>query len=164
MLSKVLGGPNQNKKMASYSRTDWVLLGIRLILGITFMLHGSQLLFGAFNGGGLTATMSAKGPGGGGTIGLLVAIGQFFGGLGILLGFLSRFSAVTISIIMLDALLIIHFSHGFFIQEGGFEYTLALIGLSLPIVILGPGALNIGRFLPLLPKHAVTGQPVLVLE
>jgi putative oxidoreductase len=153
-----------SKGIVAYSRTDWVLLGIRLILGITFMLHGSQLLFGAFNGSGLAATMSAKGPGGGGIIGLLVAIGQFFGGFGIVLGFLSRFSAVTIGVIMLYALLVVHFSHGFFVQEGGFEYTLALFGLSLPIIVLGPGTLNVGRFLPLLPKHKVTGQPVLVLE
>jgi uncharacterized membrane protein YphA (DoxX/SURF4 family) len=57
----------------------------------------------------------------------------------------------------------VHGKNGFFLDKGGFEYNLALIGLLAPILIAGPGRFSIGRFLPL-PKSARTGRPVVVLE
>ena len=142
---------------------DWALLAVRLILGIIFMAHGAQKLFGAFDGPGLEGVMGPKGPGGGGVMGLLVAIGEFFGGLGILVGFLSRFSAASLIVIMLGAIALVHGKNGFFLQNSGIEFNLALIGLALPILIAGPGAFTIAQFLPL-PKRASTNRPIPVLE
>jgi putative oxidoreductase len=142
---------------------DTALLVVRIIVGIILMAHGAQKIFGAFGGPGLSGIMSPQGPGGGGVIGLLVAIGEFFGGLGILVGFLSRFSAAANILIMLGAIVLVHGRKGFFLSDGGFEYNLALIGLLVPILILGPGKIAVSRFLPL-PKVAGSRRPTPVLE
>ena len=146
------------------SACEWAILISRVIVGTIFMAHGAQKLFGAFGGPGLSAVVQMMGP-----LGYLVAIGEFFGGLGIVVGFLSRFSAASIIVIMLGAVAMVHAKVGFFMnwagnQAGeGFEYHLLAIAALLPIVIAGPGRFAIGRFLPL-PKGASTERPVMVLE
>ena len=106
-----------------------------------------------------------------GPLGFFVTIGEFFGGLGLVVGFLCRFSAASLIVIMIGAIAMVHGRNGFFLGSGpestlaeaGFEYNLALIGLLAPILLAGPGRFSIGRFLPL-PKSAKTGRPILVLE
>ena len=132
------------------SAVDVALLLARIIVGVVFMAHGAQKLFGAFGGPGLSGFVAMMGP-----IGYLVAIGEFFGGLGILVGFLARFSAASIIVIMLGAIAMVHGKVGFFMnwmgnQGGeGFEYHLLAIGILLVILIAGPGRYAIGRYLPL---------------
>ena len=146
------------------SAVDWALLVARIVVGAIFMAHGAQKLFGAFGGPGLSAIVQMMGP-----LGYLVTVGEFFGGLGLIFGFLSRFSAASIIIIMLGAIGMAHGRVGFFMnwagnQAGeGFEYHLLAIGALLPIVIAGPGRFAVGRFLPLL-KGASEERPVTVLE
>jgi putative oxidoreductase len=140
---------------------DISLLLVRLIVGIIFAAHGAQKL-GIIGAGSLQATVSMMGP-----MGYPVTIGEFFGGLGLIVGFLCRFSAASLIVIMIGAIAMVHGQHGFFLgfdlKKAGFEYNLALIGLLTPILIAGPGSFAIGRFLPL-PKSARTGRPILILE
>jgi putative oxidoreductase len=124
------------------------LLIIRVSVGVIMAAHGAQKVFGLWGGPGLEKIMAPGGPGGGGIVGLLVAIGECFGGLGIALGILSRFSAAANILIMLGAIALVHGRNGFFLSNKGFEYNLALIGLLLPVVIAGPGRYSIGRLLP----------------
>lgn len=121
---------------------NWALLAVRLVVGIIFMAHGAQKMWGWFGGPGLDAFVDKIGP-----IGYLVAIGEFFGGLGLIVGFLSRFSAGSLIVIMLGAIAMVHGKNGFFMQDQGIEYNLALIGLCLPILIAGPGAFTVYRYL-----------------
>jgi putative oxidoreductase len=137
---------------------DVSLLVVRVIVGVIFAAHGAQKLFGAFEGPGLAATVENMGP-----IGYLVTIGEFFGGLGLVVGFLSRFSAASLVVIMIGAIAMVHGPKGFFAAKGGFEYNLALVGLLVPVVLAGPGRMAIGRFLPL-PKSVHTGRPIAILE
>jgi putative oxidoreductase len=149
-------------EVTNRSAVDWALLLARIIVGVVFMAHGSQKLFGAFGGPGLSGVVQMMGP-----LGYLVTIGEFFGGLGIIVGFLSRFSAAAMILIMLGAIAMVHGKVGFFMnwmgQQGGegFEYHLLAIAVLATILIAGPGRLAIGRFLPL-PKR--NDQPVLILE
>ena len=151
-------------RVRDHSAVDLTLLIARIIVGGVFMAHGAQKLFGAFGGPGLSAIVQMMGP-----LGYLVAIGEFFGGLGLIVGFLSRFSAAAIAVIMLGAIGMVHARFGFFMnwtgqQSGeGFEYHLLAIGLLLTIVIVGPGRFAIGRFLPL-PKAAGKQRPIAVVE
>jgi len=144
------------------SAVDWALLIGRIIVGLVFMMHGSQKLFGAFGGPGLSGVVQMMGP-----LGYLVTIGEFFGGLGIIVGFLSRFSAAAIILIMLGAIAMVHAKVGFFMnwmgQQGGegFEYHLLAIAVLSSVLIAGPGRFAIGRFLPL-PKR--NDKPILILE
>jgi putative oxidoreductase len=91
------------------------------------------------------------------------AVDLFFGGLGLVVGFLTRFSAASLIVVMIGAIATVHGKHGFFLQGGGFEYNLALIGLLAPTLIAGPGKYSVGRCLPL-PKAAGTDRPVVILE
>ena len=149
---------NQEKTQTSESLLDISLLAMRLIVGAIFFTHGAQKVFGSFGGKGLAATVDQMGP-----IGYLVSIGECFGGLGIIIGFLARFSAASNIVIMIGAIVLVHGEKGFLLSDGGFEYNLALIGLLLPIMLLGPGRHSIGRFLPL-PKRKDSDRPILVLE
>ena len=79
---------------------DISLLTLRVIVGVIFAAHGAQKLFGVFGGAGLEATMAKMGS----MLGFLVAIGEFLGGLGIIAGFLSRFSAASNIVIMFGAI------------------------------------------------------------
>jgi len=131
---------------------DLALLVARAIVGIIFAAHGAQKLFGAFGGPGLAGIVESMGP-----LNYPVTIGEFFGGLGLVVGFLCRFSAASLIVIMIGAIAMVHGKNGFFLghgpesklMESGFEYNLALIGLLAPILIAGPGRLSVGRYLPL---------------
>jgi len=138
---------------------DVALLAVRVAVGIIFAAHGAQKLFGVWGGSGLAKTVEMMGP-----MGYPVTIGEFFGGLGLIVGFLSRFSAASNIVIMFGAIAMVHGKNGFFMQNGGFEYNFALIGMLLPTMLAGPGKFSIGRFLPLLPKSPRTGRPILALE
>src|SRR5262245_13529799 len=146
------------------SAVDWALLAARVVVGVIFTAHGAQKLFGAFGGPGLSAVVQMLGP-----LGYLVTIGEFFGGLGLIFGFLSRFSAASIILIMLGAIGMFHSQFGVFMtwtgkQAGeGFEYHLLVIGALLPILIAGSGRFAINRYLPL-PKGAGADRVVTVLE
>ncbi len=135
------------------------LLFIRIVVGVIFMAHGSQKMFGAFDGMGMAKTVEMLG---GGVLPYLVMVGEFFGGIGLVFGFLSRFAAASLIVIMIGAVVKVHWQNGFFLDKHGFEYNLALIGLLLPIFICGPGRFSIGQFF--LPKSSRTGRPVVILE
>jgi len=132
------------------SAVDWSILIIRVVVGVIFTAHGAQKLFGAFGGPGLSAVVKMMGP-----LGYLVTVGEFFGGLGLVFGVLSRFSAASIILIMLGAIAMVHAKFGFFMnwagnQAGeGFEYHLLAVAALLPIVIVGPGRFAVRRLLPL---------------
>ena len=150
---------NQDK-IVSQDRwaVDFSLLVMRVIVGAIFFAHGAQKLFGMFGGPGLQAIVDQMGP-----VGYLVSIGECLGGAGIIVGFLSRFSAASNIVIMIGAIAIVHGKNGFFQSNNGYEYNLALIGLLVPILLCGPGRYSIGRFLPL-PKRKGTDRPKVVLE
>ena len=137
---------------------DVSLLLLRVIVGIIFAIHRAQKLFGAFGGPGLAGVVEHMGP-----LAYPVTIGEFFGGLGLIAGFLCRFSAASLIVIMIGAIAMVHGKNGFLLSDGGFEYNLALIGLLAPILIAGPGSVAIGRYLPL-PKSTRTGRPIVVLQ
>src|SRR5919205_500863 len=110
--------PCERKEMAATevrvqdrSAVDFALLIGRVLVGLVFIAHGSQKLFGAFGGPGLSAFVQMLGP-----LGYLVAIGEFFGGLGLVVGFLTRFSAASITVIMLGAIAMVHSKVGFFMN------------------------------------------------
>lgn len=114
---------------------DVALLIVRLVVGVIFMAHGAQKLFGAFGGPGLAAMVGMLGP-----VGYLVSIGEFFGGLGLVAGFLSRFSAAALILIMMGAIAMVHGANGFFLAPKlGYEFNLALIGMLAAILVAGPG-------------------------
>ena len=123
-------------------------LMIRIPLGLIFMAHGSQKLFGAFGGQGLTGTFKTfeEKLGIPPLFTLLAIIAEFGGGFGVLTGFLTRLSAAGISAVMLAGIYKIHWAHGFFLNMSGaigrgqgMEYNVALLGMALYLMIAGGG-------------------------
>ena len=136
-------------------RTDPELstLLIRLGLGLVMFPHGAQKLLGLFGGAGFSGTLEAfAGMGLPTLIGVLVILGEFFGSLALIVGFLSRLAATGIGIIMLGAAWM-HRANGFFmnwygVNSGeGFEYHILAIAICLALVIKGSGALSVDRVL-----------------
>ena len=118
---------------------------LRLGLGVIFIYHGYGKVFG-----GTTALGSAWNPWGMPAIlQLLVAWGEFLGGIAILIGFLTPYAASGIIIIMLGAIITVHGKNGFSMMNKGFEYNYALIMMCLALIASGPGKFSIS-----LPKKS----------
>ena len=122
---------------------DLGLLAVRLALASVFMYHGGQKLFGWFEGKGLTGLIEGYGY----VVGNLIGIGEFFGGLGLLVGVLTRFSGLSLVLIMAGAIWYVHGKNGFG-GQGGYEFNLVLLLCALAIAMAGPGRLTVMRWLP----------------
>ncbi len=121
---------------------DTALLLVRLAVAIPFIFHGSGILFGAFGGPGLAgfAKMGMPLP-----LAVLVGAGEFFGGLGVLFGVLTRLASAGILIIMIGAIFTVHLKHGYDVQKMGIEYPLTHVFLTLALIAAGPGLLTAWR-------------------
>lgn len=138
---------NLLKKLANTNESYGMLL-LRVVIGITFMMHGSQKLFGMFGGGGLEGTakfMSSLGLEPSYLMALMAGSGEFFGGLFLLIGLMTRPAAVLTSIVSLVALFSVHISKGFFMSNGGFEYILVLLIASIVLLIEGGGKYSLDK-------------------
>ena len=123
----------------------------RVILGCVMFPHGAQKLFGWFGGFGFTNTMTyfTQTAGLPWIIAFLVVIGESLGSIGLIVGFLTRLSALGLICIMMGAIITVHIPNGFFMnwfgkQAGeGFEYHLLVIGMSIPLLINGGGKYSV---------------------
>ncbi len=120
-------------------------LPVRLAVGFIFTAHGAQKLFGWFGGYGLEGTagwMASIGLEPGLPLALLAGSAEFFGGLLLILGFLVRPAALALAITMVVAIMTVHISNGLFMSNGGYEFGLALLVVSIGLVIRGAGSLS----------------------
>jgi len=132
------------------SKSGIELTFLRLIVGLIFLMHGSQKLFGLFGGGGLTGTagyFASIGLEPSGLLALLAGSGEFFGGLLLMMGLLTRPAAILTSIVSVVALLTVHLANGFFMSNNGFEYILILLVVSLAIFIAGSGKYSVDNII-----------------
>jgi putative oxidoreductase len=139
-MKKLLATPNNG-----------VLTLMRLVLGIVFFLHGTQKMLGWFGGFGFSGTMHfftgllhIPAP-----LAVLAICAEFFGGLGLIVGLLTRIAALGISVNMVVAIWMVHLANGPFMnwygnQKGeGYEYHLLALALAIPIMIRGAGAFSV---------------------
>lgn len=130
------------RKLTATSAT-WAMLPLRLALGTIFIAHGAQKVFGSFEGPGLRTFMNFPPPYSFMRPGWLwmgaAAVSELLGGILVLLGLFTRVGAFLIFCIMLTAMLGVHWSKGFFMSNQGVEFTLALLGMSLALLVAGGG-------------------------
>jgi putative oxidoreductase len=141
--------------MKALFQTDdgWSGLVLRLTLGLVMFPHGAQKLLGWYGGFGFDGTMGAftQKMGMPWIIAFLVIIGEFFGSLALMAGFLTRFTAASLAVIMLGAVIMVHLPHGFFMnwfgkQQGeGFEYHLLIVGIAAALLVTGGGRWSADR-------------------
>ena len=123
---------------------------LRIALGVVIFPHGAQKLLGWYGGHGLEGTLGffTENMGMPFIVAILVIIGEFFGALGLITGFLTRFCAAAMAVIMMGAMVMAHWSNGFFMnwsgnQAGeGFEYHILAIGISVALIISGAGSFS----------------------
>lgn len=130
------------------TNAGWGITLIRVLTGIVFMMHGSQKLFGAFGGGGIDGTagyMASLGLEPAILMAFLAGAGEFFGGLFLVLGLLTRFAAVATAMVALVALLTVHINNGFFMSDNGFEFILVLLVNSLALIVAGSGKFGLDK-------------------
>ncbi len=141
------------KLIATDDNTGTTIL--RLVLGIVFFAHGAQKMLGWFGGHGFSATMGAF-TGGmhiPAPLAFLAIAAEFFGGLGLIVGFLTRVAAFGIFCNMVVAVLMVHLPNGFFMnwmgtQKGeGYEYHLLVVAVTVFLMIRGGGAASLDRLL-----------------
>ena len=129
---------------------NWAPLALRVGGGIIFAAHGAQKLFGWFGGYGLEGTgqfFDSVGLTPGYLMALLAGAAELFGGLALILGLLVRPAAASLAFAMLVAIFSVHFSKGFFMDKGGYEYALALFAVSASLVFSGGGRASLDRAL-----------------
>ncbi len=115
------------------------LLLMRLLVGGIFIAHGAQKVLGAFGGPGLEGTAHFMGQMGiPAYLAYAAAFTELFGGIALIVGLLSRLSALGLTITMGVAIVMVHLSKGFFGPEG-YEYPLLLGGAALVLFLVGPG-------------------------
>jgi putative oxidoreductase len=121
----------------SRRQIDSALAILRIVLGITFILHGGQKLF-VFGFAGVSGAFAQMGIPAPGLLGPFVALVEFFGGIAILLGLLTRLAALGIGATMVVAILTVHLKNGFFAPTG-VEFPLALLASAIALIITGAG-------------------------
>ena len=125
---------------------NFELLIMRIACSMPFLYHGSAILFGAFGGPGpqnFAAFMHQPV-----VVGYLVGLAQFAGGLAILLGALLRIGTICVMIVMLGAISLVHYPHGYDIGHGGMEFALTEFLLSAGLLFAGPGKYSLASLLP----------------
>jgi putative oxidoreductase len=132
---------------------DWTLTLLRLVMGVIFFAHGAQKALGWFGGYGFSGTMGfftgmMHIPA---VFGFLAICAEFLGGIGLIVGALTRIAAFGIATNMAVAILFVHSQFGFFMnwtgqQKGeGFEYHLLAIAIAIVLMARGGGALSVDR-------------------
>jgi putative oxidoreductase len=142
-------------RMVNTDPNNFALTVLRLVLGVVFFAHGAQKMLGWFGGYGFSGTMGffTHQMGIPAPLAFLAIAAEFFGGLGLILGFLSRVAAFGIAINMLVAILMVHHQFGLFMNWGGdqkgegIEYHLLVLAISLAIMLSGAGAFSVDGWL-----------------
>ena len=145
---------------------DAAITVLRLVLGIVFFAHGAQKMLGWFGGYGFSGTMGfftgmMHIPA---VFAFLAISAEFFGGLGLIFGLLTRVAAFGIFCNMLVAVAMVHHQFGFFMnwagtQKGeGFEFHLLALAMTAFLMIRGAGAASVDRLLSSSAKSSIGGQ------
>jgi len=126
------------------------LLILRLVVGLVLAAHGAQKLFGSFGGYGIAGTgqfLEQLGFRPGRLHAAQAGIAETVGGLFLAAGFLTPAAAAAVVAVMLVAAVSVHVKKGFFVPNGGYEYTLVLGAAALALAFTGPGAISLDQAL-----------------
>ena len=132
------------------SNAGWEAVTLRVPIGIILAAHGSQKLFGWFGGYGLEGTgqwMTSIGLNPGYVMALLAGSAEFFGGIALIIGLLTRPAASVSAVTMMVALFGVHWGKGFFLDSHGIEYVLALSSATVTLILMGGGRYSLDNYL-----------------
>ncbi len=122
------------------------MLVLRVVVGGLFAAHGAQKLFGSLGGHGIAGTgqfFESLGLRPGERHARLAGLGEFGGGLLLILGLLTPLGAAALIGVMTVAILTVHAPKGWQATEGGYEYNVVLAAVAFALAAAGPGAWSI---------------------
>ena len=131
---------------------DFGLLVLRLVVGALFIGHGTQKLFGWFDGHGVEGTggfMESLGYRPGKRYAMLGGVAEAGGGLLLFLGLLTPLAAALIIAMMINAIFAVHVENGAWAQNNGYEYPLVLAVAAGAIALGGGGTAALDSMLGL---------------
>lgn len=127
--------------MAKLENHDIGLILLRLSVGIPFIVAGFSKVTN------MSATINGFSDAGlAPIIAILVSVIELVGGISIIIGLFSRYSAILLSIVMLYAVIFVHGPAGYRLMNGGYEYPLVLLFASLAIITLGVGKYSVSMW------------------
>ncbi|MFC1782536.1 DoxX family protein [Planctomycetota bacterium] len=121
-------------------------LVIRIALAVVFIYHGYPKIF-AGGHADIAQLMLDQGAPKPELLGWVAGSAEFFGGILIFIGLLSRLWALGLVGVMSVAIYTVHWANGFDLQNEGFgyEYCLVLLLAALAILLGGPGRISLDR-------------------
>lgn len=131
---------------------DIAFLILRVVLGLLFVGHGAQKLFGWFGGPGLSGvanwfgSLSLNPPK---FWALVAGLAEFLGGIGLALGLITPVAAAAIMGVMLMAIIKVHWANGIWLAKNGIEYPLVNLIVAAFIALFGPGVYALDQWLNL---------------
>jgi putative oxidoreductase len=134
----VFGTPTQRQ-------IDLGLTILRAVVGAIFIAHGGQKLF-VFGLDGVAGGFAQMGIPMAAVLGPMVGLLEFFGGIALIGGFLTRLVSLGLASTMIVAILQVHLPAGFF-NPGGIEFPLSLLGGSVMLAITGAGRWSVDSIL-----------------
>ena len=143
---------------ASRRQIDFGLAILRVVVGAIFIVHGGQKIF-VFGFDGVAGAFGQMGIPMAGILGPFVALVEFFGGLALVTGLLTRLASLGLLSTMVVAILQVHLKNGFF-APNGIEFPLSLAGSTALIALAGAGKFSIDRLI----GRRVTKQDVAPVE
>lgn len=131
---------------------DLALLLLRGLLALVFVLHGAQKLVPGIGGSSPereARRFEAAGMRPARELALFTGALQLGAGALVLVGFLTPLAALALGGTMVVAALRAHDGRGFFIQNGGYEYNVTLVVVSLALSLAGAGSYSLDAALGL---------------
>lgn len=131
-------------------------LPLRIILGVSFMIHGAPKLFSAAGHQQFEGMLGKLGVPAAPVAAWLVGGVEFFGGLALVLGLFTWLASALLTIDMIVAMMLVHLPQGFLnvhitgmSERGpvfgmpGYELNLLYIAGLLALLLGGPGPLSV---------------------
>jgi putative oxidoreductase len=129
----------------SARQVSLALAVLRVTVGTVFIAHGSQKLF-TYGFAGVSGAFGQMGVPFPGVMGPLVALLEFFGGIALVIGLLTRLAALGLAFDMLGAITLVHFKAGFFLPTG-YEFAFTLLGSNIALALAGAGQFSVDAVL-----------------